>query len=209
MRVVNIQKSKDQFWVDETGTKIPYNRTTKVERLMERKSGQLYKHADTLNKKLLEFKTEVAEVCQEVYDAYMEACNNKKPSKGNYTWYNFDRSIKIEINVNTPIKFDELGIAACKDKLDEFFETEIETKNAFIKEIITDAFETSRGNLDTKKVMDLFKHRKRVNKPLFDEALDLLEKSIRRPASKTYFRIWAKNTEGKYENVDLNFSSVK
>jgi hypothetical protein len=203
------QKSSDKLWKDEGGFEIPFSRTTQSERLMERKSAKLLKGAKSLNKRLKAFKNEVRDICTEVYDKYMEEQKNDKKTKGNFTWYNFNRSIKIEVSVNERIEFDDLGIIACKDKLDEFLNNNVEAKNEFIKQLVMDAFETSKGKLDTKKVMGLLRYRSKIKAKAFQEALDLIEKSIRRPDSKTYFRIWAKNEEGKYENLDLNFSSIE
>ncbi|MCT4580812.1 MAG: DUF3164 family protein [Flavobacteriales bacterium] len=206
--VAKTQKTSDKLWSDESGMQIPSSRTTKLERLMERKSGKLLKDALKVNAQLTTFKDQVQEVCREVYDLFMEEHNNKKDRKGNFTWYNFDRSIKIQSRVNERIEFDDLNIIACKDKLDEFLDANVESKDDFIKQLVLDAFETSRGKLDAKKVMSLLRYKSKIKAPLFQEAMELLENSIRRPDSKTYFQIWAKDKSGEYQNVDLNFSSI-
>ena len=206
---VNTQKSSDKTWIDEGGIQVPYNRTTKSERLQEIQSARLMKKAIDINTKLKDFKEEVGVICKKVYDGFMIANNTtSKNSKGNFTWYNFDRSIKVEVSVNERIEFDDLGIKACKEKLDLFLEANLESKNEFIKQMVLDAFETSRGKLDSKKVMSLLKYKSKIKAPLFQDAMQLLENSIRRPSSKTYFRIWFKDAEGKYESIDLNFSSI-
>ena len=206
---VSTQKSSNKLWQDEKGIQIPYSRTTKVERLMERQSGKLMSEALKINTKLSVFKEQMRAVCHEVYDAFMAENNNsEKQRKGNFTWYNFDRSIKVEVNINERIEFDDLNITACKDKLDQFLSANVEAKNEFIKQLVLDAFETSRGNMDAKKVMSLLRYKSKIKAPLFQEAMTLLENSIRRPDSKTYFRVWVKNEEGKYDNIDLNFSSI-
>lgn len=207
MRKIEKQKSTDQYWKDEKGIQCLYSRTTKSERLMEAQSYKLAKEALKLNQELSAFKNYVREVCQEVYDTYM-AEKEATPTKGNFTWYNFDRSIKIEVSINERIEFDDLGITACKSKLHDFLKENVESKDAFIKDMVMDAFETSRGKLDAKKVMSLLRYRSKIKNPLFQEALNLLEESIRRPESKTYFRVSTRTAEGKYEVIDLNFSSI-
>src|SRR5690606_379589 len=127
---------------------------------------------------------------------------------GNFTWHNFDRSLKIEVSINERIQFDDLTITACKDKLNQLIDANNEGKVESIKDMVNDAFSTSRGKLDAKKVMSLLKYKSRIKAPVFQEAMVLLEESIRRPDSKVYFRIWKKNQDGKYENIDLNFSSI-
>tara|TARA_R110002126_G_scaffold78629_1_gene195626 strand:+ start:13052 stop:13678 length:627 start_codon:yes stop_codon:yes gene_type:complete len=205
----NQQKASDKVWTDESGTEIPYNRTTKVERLHERSSAKIAKAALDVNKRLVAFNDLISQLSQEAYDAYMQSKGISKKTKGNYTWYNFDRSIKIEINVNEPIVFDSLTITAAKEKLDEFLDANIESKNAFIKEMIIDAFETQRsGSLDTKQVLKLTSYEDKVKSPKFSEAIKLIREAIRRPKSKTYRRVWILGQDGKYQNVELNLSSL-
>ena len=140
----------------------------------------------------------------------MEENGGKKlgKGKGGFTWKNFDGSIKIESSVSESIKFDDLGIIACKEKLELFLNNNLESKDAFIKQMVLDAFETSRGKLDAKKVLSLLTYRSKIKAPLFQEALNLLEKAIRRPDSKMYFRVFVKDEAGEYKNIDLNISSI-
>ncbi|MCI2229557.1 DUF3164 family protein [Polaribacter sp. MSW13] len=205
----NYQKSSDKVWTDESGTEIPYNRTTKVERLHERSSNKIIKAALDVNKRLHSLNHLLTNLSQEAYDAYMNSKGVSKKAKGNYTWYNFDRSVKIEVNVSEPIVFDSLTITAAKEKLDEFLDANIESKNTFIKQMIIDAFETQRsGSLDTKQVLKLTSYEDKVKSPKFSEAIKLIREAIRRPKSKTYRRVWIKDEAGKYQNVELNLSSL-
>ena len=128
--------------------------------------------------------------------------------KGNYTLHNFNRSIKIEVSVSDRISFDDMGIAAAKVKFKEFLSKNVESKDAFVKQMIMEAFETSRGRLDTKRITKLMSYRSKVKDQLFREAIDMLEGAIRRPDSRTYFRVWERQSEGGYKVIDLNFSSI-
>ena len=207
--MVQIQTSKDKLWHDESGQPIPYSRITKSERLMERQSAKLMKGAKGLNKRLADFKNEVSKICQEAYDAFMnEKGVNPDKRKGNFTWYNFNRTIKIEVNINERVDFDDLTVQAAKEKFTQFLDVNIESKDQFIKQMVLDAFETSRGKLDARKVFGLIRYKSKINNVLFQEAVKLLEESIRRPESRTYFRVWTKDENGKYNNIDLNFSSI-
>ncbi len=154
------------------------------------------------------FKSDIKAICEKVYTDFMESKSVNKQAKGNFTWFNFDRSIKIEVSINDRIEFDDLTMKACKEKFDEFLGLNLDEKQAFVKELINEAFSTSRGKLDAKKVMSLMKYRTKIKDTLFQDALDLLEQSIRRPDSRTYFRVWKKADDGQYKNIDLNFSSI-
>ena len=202
------QKSSDKMWKDETGVEIPFNRTTKVERLHERLSVKVAKQALLLNQRLQSFNSLISELSQTAFDEYMLSQGIEGSNQKNFIWYNFDKSIKIEIKVNEPIVFDDLKIQASQVKLEEFLKKELHSNNEFVKSLILDAFNTSRGKLDTKKILMLTKHEARVNKPLFSEAVKLINEAITRPTSKTYRRVWIKDESGKYENIELNLSGM-
>ncbi|WP_286755473.1 DUF3164 family protein [Roseivirga sp. UBA838] len=202
------QKSKSEFWIDEKGNKIPYNRTTKYERACERNTAALLKKAQKASEMLADLKEDFMNRCEEAFQLAMQEMDGKTENQKSFTWYNFDRSIKVERSTSEPIKFDDLTIKACKDKLEEFMNISVEAKDEFVKEMVVDAFETSRGNLDTKKVMNLLRWRSKVKAPLFQDAMDLIEKAIRRPSSKVYYRIWVKDKQGEYQNVELNLSNI-
>ena len=206
---VTTYKSKDKEWIDDAGTSIPYNRITKAERLMERSSARILKEALVINKRLTAFKLMIQELSQEAFDAFMDERTSTKKHKGNFTWYNFDRSIKIEININQPIQFDELGIIAAKEKFEAFLDNNIESKKNFIKKMIKEAFETQRkGNMDVKRVLGLTRYVKEANDPQFTEAVNLINAAIRRPKSKKYFRVWHLDQNNEYQTVELNFSNI-
>jgi hypothetical protein len=202
------QKVKDENWTDETGRKIPVKYVTGLARAKEQTAGKLLRDALSLNKKLNIFKTEVKKLCNDVATKAKIELKVDNMAKGTFSFFNFDRTIKIEVSASERIEFDDLTIQACKGKLDEFLSENLDSKQDFLKEMVTDAFSTSRGKLDAKKVMGLMKYRTKIPHTLFQQALDLLGDSIRHPDSKTYFRIWERQEDGGYKLIDLNFSSL-
>ena len=205
------QLTKDKMWIDEAGTNIPYNRTTKTERLMEQSAFKLLSNAESISADLQTYKNMMVELVNEVLDAAREENDAKLTSKGNYTWYNFNHTIKIEVNVSEAIKFDEITIEIAKEKLMELIRTNI-SGDDFIISIVEDAFQTSKGRLDPKKILGLNKHTERIqNETLKNEWINIMKliaKSISRPNSKTYFKVWKMDETGKYNAVELNFSAL-
>lgn len=200
---------KDKEWIDETGMHIPVSRVTKAERLMERNGAKLLKEAINLNSKLVAFKALIRDLSNEAYEAVMDERTSNRKGKGNFTWSNFNRTIKIEVAVNEPIQFDSLTITKAKQKFDEFLDSTLSSKNQFVKQMVIDSFEAQRsGNLDVKSVLNLTRYESKVNEPLFSEAVALINAAIRKPKTKTYFRVWQKDANGEYQNVDLNITSV-
>lgn len=205
------QKSTEKIWIDESGQQIPYNRTTPNERMKERLAYKLLTEAETINQRLISFKELISEVVEEVIEAARKENAVKLEGKGNYTWYNFNRTIKIEVNVQEAIKFDELTIESAREKLMDLIRTNI-SGDDFIISIVEDAFQTSRGKLDPRKILGLRKHTERINnkelKKEWESVMKLIDKSISRPTSKSYFKVWKLDEEGKYQGVELNFSAL-
>jgi len=205
-----IQTNKNEIWIDESGTQIPYKRITKSERLMEAHASVLVKKATAVNDRLIAFKKEIKKICEDVEQAFLDEnkITRDEKFKGNYTWYNFDRSIKVERSVNEVLQYDDQTIMAAKEILHEFLSESLDSSKNFVKEMILTAFENKNGKLDPKKITPLTRHEKRVNDPRFSEACNLIKKAERRPDSKVYYRVSAKNVAGAYEAIELNFSNI-
>lgn len=202
-------QSKETSWTDENGVPIPAKRITKAEKIRERKTAALLSKAQALNARLVSFKEELKDACDEMEQVSLEELGVSSDNfKGNLTFFNFDRSIKVERSISEPMRFDDLTIAAAKQKLDEFLQEAIESKFDFAKEMIMTAFETRNGKLDPKKITPLTRYESKVNHPLFSDACRLIQQAIRRPDSKTYYRIWVKEDGEKHEAVELNFSNI-
>ncbi len=203
------QTAKNDVWLDGAGVQVPYSRTTKVERMMETKSNSIMKQAKAYQERGLEFKEKVSEVCRKVYEDYLKTAGvDPADRKGHFTWYNFDKSTKIEVNVNSPIKFEDLAVETSKALFEEFLSESLDNADEIIKSMVHDAFQTSRGKLDHKKLLQLISYKGRTKNKLFSQAIEALEKGIYKLESKTYFNIFERNEDGKYEAVVLNFSSL-
>jgi len=204
------QTSKNETWVDESGTRIPYKRVTKSERLMEVHSARLAKDALAVNARLIAFKKEIKQLCEEAEQAFLDENKIKRDAKfkGNYTWYNFDRSIKIERSVNEALQYDDQTIMAAKEILHEFLGSSIESDKDFVKDMVISCFDNKSGKLDPKKTGPLFRYEERAKEPRLTEACKLIKKAERRPDSKVYYRVSVKDVAGAYEAIELNFSNI-
>lgn len=215
MNKLNITKqTKETTWKDEAGIPIPAARISKAEKLRETLAFNLATKAAKLNEQLTACKDEMKQACDAVVEAARAeakmANKEAKETKGNFTWFNFDRSIKVECTINDQIAFDDLLLQMCKEKLDEFLNRALHgSDNAeMISQLVKDAFSNTRGKLDAKKVMNLLKYEDKVQSSLYKEAMKFLRESIRKPGSKTYYRVAVKKEDGQYEVINLNISSI-
>lgn len=209
-RTTMIQNSKQDKWINESGQEIPLNYITPSDRLKERVSGSILRDAKSLSARLAKFKEDMLNKCEQVREKKLEELNarGKSIGSGAMVFYNFDKSIKVTFDVNNFIEFDDITLSACKAKLDEWLNSNLDSKSEFMKEIVMNAFSTSRGKIDTKKVLDLMKWRSKVKDALFQDAINLLADAIRRGGSRTYPRVWERDKNGEYKAINLNFSSI-
>jgi hypothetical protein len=205
------QQKPGKPWIDETGNAIPYDRIKPSERANERKLPSLAKKRIALRLAIEQHKQECFSIGTELYQIFIDENGGKAPKskgKGNITRYNFDRTIKIEINANAPIKFDESLLQLAKDKLDEMLNEGLEGAKDFIKPLIMDAFNNTGGFLDTKRVLGLRKYAQRIKDTRYHEAMDFIDQAIRRDDSKQYFSLYVKDEKGEYVDVHLNFANI-
>lgn len=207
---ISQQKSSTPMWINEDDQAIPYNRVTKYERNCEKHTAKLAKAALEINTRLVDFKSNIQQIAEDLYQEFLEQNNGKAPgkAKGGLTLYNFDRSIKIEVSVQDSITFDENLIQLAKDKLDEVLEDGLNGAKDFVKPIVMAALSTKGGKLDIKNVLGLRRYEANVKDPRYAEAMALISKAIRKPKSKEYYRVWIKDESGKYVDVKLNFSAI-
>jgi hypothetical protein len=202
------QELKQEFWTNEAGQRVPTKYLNKSDKLKERYAHMLARKAAALSKAIAEFK-QLSDTCNdEVFQASMDDYKVKRDTKGNFGYGCFDGEVKVEVSVNERITFDDLAIAAAKQKLDEFLHKSIDAKVDFVRELVVDAFSTTRGKLDAKKVMSLTRYKDKVKDELFQESIALIEKAIRRPDSKRYTRFYTRQDDGSYKAIELNFSSI-
>jgi hypothetical protein len=112
-----IQKVNQEEWIDETGKKVPVKYISIGTRLKERNAATLLRESKRINKNLKVFKAQITDLCQAVLKKALEEYKAKTAGKGNFTWFNFDRSIKIEVSISDRIAFDDVAIKVAKEKL--------------------------------------------------------------------------------------------
>jgi hypothetical protein len=208
---INQQKSADKQWINEAGERIPYDRVRASERLNEKKLAPLAKERMSLRIAMEKHKEKCFAIGNELYAAFIAENGGKAPKskgKGNISRHSFDRSIKIEINVNEAIAFDESLLQLAKDKLDELLNDGLVAAKEWIKPIVMDAFSTSGGTLDTKRVLGLRRHAENITDPRYREAMAFIDRAITKPSSKQYFSLYVKNEKDEYVDVHLNFSNI-
>lgn len=192
-------------WIDLNGNEVPAQYVPKIDKDRERITLKHLKRAKKLSEQLERFKEELLADCDAVYEKMLADNNVPGNSKGGFSISTFDRDAKIEISVQERIEFDDL-ISVAHKKIKLYLEEKTQGVDHDLQQIINQAFETRKGRMDVKRILGLF--RLKINHPTWMEAMELIKQSINRNNSKRYARVWEKDKNGEYRNIELNFSSI-
>jgi hypothetical protein len=205
-----IYTKKDKMWLDAKGFPIPLTRVSKRERFQEQAAASILKNAEKLTKELRELKDTCIKACEEAYSLAMteNKVDEEKTAKGNFTFYTFDRSVRIERSISDRIDFDSAGIDAAKILFDQFLNGKLEGTDEMVRELVMHAFNSKKGKLDAKKVLSLLSFRSKIKADLFQQACACIEKAIINPDSAVYYRIAQRQEDNSYKYLELNFSSI-
>lgn len=201
-----IQKKSDKLWKNHKGNDVPREYVPAFEISKEAAVAKVFTNAEAISKKLAAFKSLAFSVSDSLYSQMMQAANvSMGDKKGNFTLYNFDKSIKIEVNVSDRIEFGE-EINFAQMKLNEFILAKTTGGDSELHELISNAFTTSKGRLDTKRILSLFTYK--ISHPLWVEAMDLIKKAMQTNSSVRYLTVSTRDENGKYNLLNLNFSNL-
>ncbi|AXG70462.1 hypothetical protein KORDIASMS9_02702 [Kordia sp. SMS9] len=205
-----IHTTKDKTWTDEAGIAIPLNRITKAERLKERNVAKLLKSFQNYRKHGLEVMEQAIKLCQETYEADMKEKGVEPESlQVGYTFYCFNRMVKVERSVKGNPTYDDATMQAAKIKFDTYMNENVSGSEDFIKDMIVDAFESRNGQFDKNRISKLISYKNRSKKIVFREACELLSTAVRYPNKSVYYRVWLKDEHGKYQNINVQYSNIK
>lgn len=201
-----IQKNTSKTWLDHRGNEVPRDYVPKFDRYNEIQVSKIFNAAIKLNEQIARFKAMSYEIADALY-AEMLRNANIAPSdrKGNYTLTSFDKSIRIEVNVNELIEFDE-NINLAQMKLQEFIENKTKGVDIDIVALINQSFTTRKGRLDKARIFGLFSLN--ITHPLWQESMELIRKSINRNSTVRYMEISEKDENGRYIPIRLNFATI-
>lgn len=201
-----IHKKTNKTWYDHRGNEVPREYVPEFDRKNEVVVGKIHRNAERLSEKLIKFKEEAFKDADRLYAQMLKEANiAPSERKGNYTLTSFDKSVKIEVNVSDRIDFDD-NITLAQEKLNEFIKLKTSGADKELAALVNHAFTTRKGRLDKARIFGLMQLN--IKNKLWDEAMELIRKSITTNSSVRYMDISVKDKEGKYQPVKLNFASV-
>nr|WP_321265233.1 DUF3164 family protein [uncultured Sphaerochaeta sp.] len=161
-----------------------------------------------LRHQMIETKAEVmamiAELQQVLADQYQITLGGKKE---NLMVSSFDGAVRIVVAMNEYQSFDE-KIHIAKQVIDSCIERWAEGTNANLKVIIDQAFAINQsGHMDIRSIVNL--RRLNIDDEEWKKAMDIISDSLQTVVSKQYFRVYRRDSEGKYLMVNLDLASMQ
>jgi hypothetical protein len=211
---VKIHTAKNATWVNAAGDAVPFKFVPKSDKRKEELAGKLHATALKVEASIAALHTTMRAAFKEVEQlvkAEYELKNGKKKAvgeKGNITWFNFDRSIKIEANVNDIVKWDSALMTESLTLLNSYISSSMSDANVLIAGLVKSAFSNTKGMIDTAKVYQILRHEEQIKDKRFQKACELIKQASSIDRTKLYMRIWEKGEDGEYRNVNLNFSNI-
>jgi len=191
---------------DHRGQEVPTRYIPKLDMMRHRFAVKYMKKAKQLDKQMQALKTAMNKDSNAIYDLMLMDAEIKKDSKGNLTITSFDKGLKFEWKMKDYMQFgDEINLA--QDKINEFLKEKTADADQDLTTIVHSAFQTSKGRLDSKRILSLFGLKIKSSK--WNDAMDLIKKSMHVNTTKRYLNIYEKDAEGLYQLIPLNFSTLQ
>lgn len=204
---------KDTHWTNAAGDAVPFKFVPKSDKVKETLSAKIRKMALDVEVSLFELHRYMNECFGQVNQLIKEEYSikngkDKKQGKGSLTWYNFDKSIKIEADINDIVKWDSALMTESLNLLNDYINSSLSDNNELIAGLVKDAFSNSKNMIDSRKIFQLLKYESKIKNAKFLKACELIKQAQSLDKTKLYMRVWEKQQDGQYRNINLNFSSL-
>lgn len=197
---------KKEQWKMADGQNVPAEAVSPFDKKKEKVVQSIAKKAIKLNKELEAFKQEFYSKADAVNMERLQNRGSKREDyKGNYSLFSYDKSVKIEMNVNETVNFND-DIVLAQEKLNEYIQEITRDTNVDLQLLIQNAFKTRKGRLDKARIFSLFALN--ITHPLWMEAMELIRKAIDVNGSRRYGVVSIRKPNGEYDSLNLNFSSL-
>lgn len=194
---------------DHNGYEIPVSQIKPLDLLKDKAAVSISAKFSKISVQLAELKEWAFEQADNVYEQQLKVYKfdgkNTDDMKGNFTFFSFDKSIKVEVAIGTKLEFDD-KINMAKAMIDEYLTDLVKGQSSDVALIVNNAFVTSRGRLDHKKILNLFTLQ--IKAPKWIQAMEILKESITTNRSKKYIKVFERDSQGEYQIINVQFSAL-
>lgn len=174
--------------------------------LRESTINELFTGALHLHTEIVAFKDKATVGLTTIYELLKVHSKRRENYKGNFSIVSEDQTKKIDFRFQEFGSFDERASEAVKhiyDFIREKFQGDQDAKL-----LIENLLKVKKGQLDVRRVQELYAMENNFNHSSWKLGLKLLKESFQVKDSKTYINFYQKDAQGQWELLPLNFSNI-
>jgi hypothetical protein len=194
---------------DHNGFDVPVTAIGKIDLKKNQTAIKIAEKFKEMAVRLQNLKDFAFDAADEIYELQLKAYEidgrDVERMKGNFTFFSYDKRFKVEVNIGQRLEFDD-KINLAKAEIDEYLKEITEGQNSDILIIVNNAFTTVRGKLDPKRILQLFSYQ--IKNVRWKKAMEILQDSITTNHSKRYIKVSERDSNGEYQNINVQFSSI-
>lgn len=199
-----IKKGNRIYWLDGEGYEVPKIYVPKDDQDRDALVTKILDDVIALNKQISEFRSNVFRVIDNHLNKTAEQYGENW--RGNAWIYDFSKERMIEVKVNKKLAFDE-RLQLAKQKIDNYIKGLVKMSGKEIVMLINKAFSVDkRGNVDVQQILGL--RSLKIDHPEWLAAMKLVDEATQVESTKKYLTFKAKNEDGEWETISLNFSAL-
>lgn len=197
----------DGYMVNPHGHLIPVAQVREMDKARDELVLEKVAKVKSAQKQLVALKDELmndiaafVQLSAERYDAKIGG------NKGNVTLLTYDGKYKLSRSISETLSFDE-GLQAAKALIDECLREWTANSPTALKALVEQAFHMdNEGRINTNAVLAL--RRLEITDDRWQRAMLAVSESLRVIDSKSYVRVYERDSNGKYEPISLDFASL-
>ncbi len=200
------QKDHKGRWINPTGEAVPSAYVPKTDKLRDATVERLIKEARQINDRLTKFRLKAFAAIEKYLTQVQEIYGvDQRTKQGNKQLSNFSNTLKVDLQVNKYITFDD-KLSLAKSLIDKCLTNWSEGANQKLKIVVMDAFRVDkRRQLDKAKILGLRKLN--IQDADWKKAMTIIADSITVIGKREYIRFWQKNQQGEYETISLDIAN--
>lgn len=192
------------MWIDGNGLEVPEKYIDKQDKgrdaLVSRNVARAKRLQQIIKNEKRLMEKEIAEFLQDT------AKREGENWVGGTTLYNFSMDEAIAIKIAKKWTFDE-RLQLAKQKIDRVIESRSAGSDELIITLVNRAFAVdSKGEVDAKQLLGL--RQIKVDDPLWQEAMQLINDCQKLQSTKTYFYFQEAGEDGKLVTITLDFAAL-
>ncbi len=203
-KMTKFETKKDErgYWVNGLGDKIPPKLVNEAEK---RRESYIQKIGNRMIRAASALEVTKRQV-EGIVDEYIAKLELPEDWKGNLELTSYDGTFKVVVQQNPVLEFTDQLMTA-KARLDALLTKWTDGTRDELKIIVNNAFVArSKGQIDKRAVLAL--RQLKIDDPEWKAIMDMIGESVQITMRKQYISAKVRDENGKWKNLDLNWSSI-